>query len=42
VSEVGFIYRNIGLKIEFGSHRSTDIEVEQMFARLLNEMQAAR
>jgi inhibitor of KinA sporulation pathway (predicted exonuclease) len=42
VSEVGLIYRNIGLKIEFCGHRYTEMEVEQMFARLLNEMKANR
>jgi hypothetical protein len=42
VSELGLIYRNIELKIEFGSNRSTEMEVEHMFAQLLNEMQAAR
>jgi hypothetical protein len=35
VSEVGSIYRNIGLKSEFGGHRSTDMDVQQMLERLL-------
>jgi hypothetical protein len=34
-SEVGLIDRNIGLKISLSSHRSTDMDVQQMLERLL-------
>jgi hypothetical protein len=42
VSEVGLIYRNIGLKSEFGSHRSTDMDVQEMLERLLADKEETK